>query len=467
MFRKIEELIGQPESERLEFKAAGGGEFNKGRICEYCVGIANVGGGHLLLGVAEKSGRIVGTKAIGNVVKMREFIHGRTEIRVKIREEILSGKRIVVFEIPPRPSGKAYRCDGRYFTRIGQELMKMSDEELKKIHFEGKEPWEQDVALQGCGVEGVLQLLDSREFFGFLERPYPSDSSNVLGELERRDLIQDDGGGRYSILNKGALLLANDLRDFPDLSRKALRVITYGEEGKVGNPTSDTIDYRGYAVGFERMVEGVMERLTRGEIIKGPLRHERKLVPEVVMREILANALVHQDLELAGIRPTVSVYQNRVSITNAGAPIVDPKRIIDYSQSRNEQMMDLMRMFGICEERGSGIDRVIAEVEKFQMPAPDFLGEGNQTEVIVYGARPFSDMSREDKLRSCYQHCVLLYVSSRKMTNKTLRERFALDARQSSMVSQIINAAMEQKLVKRDTDGKESRKYAKYVPFWA
>ena len=185
------------------------------------------------------------------------------------------------------------------------------------------------------------------------------------------------------------------------------------------------------------------------------------------MREILANALVHQDLELAGIRPTVSVYQNRVSITNAGAPIVDPKRIIDYSQSRNEQMMDLMRMFGICEERGSGIDRVIAEVEKFQMPAPDFLGEGNQTEVIVYGARPFSDMSREDKLRSCYQHCVLLYVSSRKMTNKTLRERFALDARQSSMVSQIINAAMEQKLVKRDTDGKESRKYAKYVPFWA
>ena len=316
---RIKELIGQPESEQLEFKEARNSIGNDD-IFKYCVGIANVGGGHLLLGVAENPRRVVGTKAVKDVVKMREMVRERTEIRVKIWEEQFSGGRVVVFEIPSRPQGVAHRYDGRFFTRVGQRLTTIPDEELRKIYLEGKRPWERDVALHGCNVENILQLLDTREFFNFLGRFYPSDSSNVLGELERRDLIQDDGGGRYSILNKGALLLANDLRDFPDLSRKALRIITYRGEGKIGAFTSDTIEYRGYAVGFERLVEGIMERLPRDEIIEAALREERKLVPEVVIREILANALVHQDLTMTGIWPTVSIYRNRVSIKNGGRP---------------------------------------------------------------------------------------------------------------------------------------------------
>ena len=128
------------------------------------------GAGICCWGWLKKSGRIVGTKAIGNVVKMREFIHGRTEIRVKIREEILSGKRIVVFEIPPRPSGKAYRCDGRYFTRIGQELMKMSDEELKKIHFEERNHGNRMSLFRVAVWRVFCSCWIAVNFFGFLER---------------------------------------------------------------------------------------------------------------------------------------------------------------------------------------------------------------------------------------------------------------------------------------------------------
>lgn len=35
-------------------------------------------------------------------------------------------------------------------------------------------------------------------------------------------------------------------------------------------------------------------------------------------------------------------------------------------------------------------------------------------------------MSKTDRVRACYQHCCLMYVSNRRMSNQSLRERFGL-----------------------------------------
>lgn len=210
-----------------------------------------------------------------------------------------------------------------------------------------------------------------------------------------------------------------------------------------------------------------MGQLPQNEVLEDALRVESKLLPEVVIRELLANALIHQDFQETGMSPVVEIYLDRVEISNPGQPIVPVERFIDAYQSRNERLADLMRRFGICEEKSSGIDQVVEAAEIHQLPAPLFLSEYNRTIVVVFGPRSFKKMDRSDRIRACYQHCVLQYVLRRQMSNQTLRERFRLSEGSSNTVSQIITGAIDAGLIKLDPTAASSRKYARYLPVWA
>lgn len=126
-----------------------------------------------------------------------------------------------------------------------------------------------------------------------------------------------------------------------------------------------------------------------------------------------------------------------------------------------------MRRVGICEEKGSGIDRVITTAEIFQLPAPDFRAGHQSTYVTIYGPQKFEAMERDDRIRACYQHCALKYVISERMTNQTLRKRFNLPVSKSAIASQIIAQTIEEEWIKPDEKVGGSRKYARYLPFWA
>src|SRR5207253_1493098 len=130
-------------------------------------------------------------------------------------------------------------------------------------------------------------------------------------------------------------------------------------------------------------------------------------------------------------------------ISNPGIPQIPTDRFIDGCQSRNERFAMTMRKLKICEEKGSGIDRVIQAAEFFQLPAPDFRTGYQSTTTIIFGPKDFEDMGRDDRVRACYQHCVLRYVTSQQMTNQSLRERFNLPESKSAIVSQIIAATAD------------------------
>lgn len=95
--------------------------------------------------------------------------------------------------------------------------------------------------------------------------------------------------------------------------------------------------------------------LPQNEVIEDALRKEVKLLPEIVVRELTANCLIHQDFTLEGMRPMIEVYSNRVEFSNPGEPIVPVDRFIDGYRSRNERLSNLMRRLGICEEKSSGM----------------------------------------------------------------------------------------------------------------
>jgi ATP-dependent DNA helicase RecG len=211
----------------------------------------------------------------------------------------------------------------------------------------------------------------------------------------------------------------------------------------------------------------VMSQLPQNEVVKDALRQEVKLVPEIAIRELIANALIHQDFLLEGASVMVEIYGDRVEISNPGDPIVPAERFIDGYQSRNERLADLMRRMRVCEEKGSGIDKVVQSAEVYQLPAPDFRTSHRRTVAVIFGPREFETMDRADRTRACYQHCALKFVMGERMTNQSLRERFHLSENKSAIVSQVISAAIDSGVIKSDSSVGASRKFARYLPFWA
>ena len=453
------------EHQRLEFKEAKT-QFDNDRLLEYCVAMANEGGGLLILGVSDQPPRaVVGTAAFANPVGMTEKLLNKLGFRVDIEAVAHPDGRVLVFHIPSRPRGSAFHLDGRYLMRSGSSLVAMSEDQLRRIFKEGEPDWLEEPTRSGLDDQEVIELLDTQTYFDLLKLPYPAERAGVIDRLVNERLV-DVGDDGYAIRRLGALLLAKDLDQFPDLARKSVRVIVYTGSSKL-ETRIDRQGQRGYAVGFQGLVRYVMGQLPQNEVIEDALRKEVKLVPEVVVRELAANALIHQDFNIGGASVVAEIYENRVEFSNPGDPVVPVERFIDGYQSRNERLADQMRRMGICEEKSSGIDRVVQAAEFYQLPAPDFRTGYQRTLVIIYGPKPFGQMERDDRVRACYQHCALKWVMSERMTNQSLRERFHLPEAKAAVVSQIISATIEAGFIKPDESVGSSRKFARYLPFWA
>jgi len=453
------------ETQTLEFKEAKS-QYDSDKLFGYCVAIANEGGGHMILGIKNKLPReIVGTTAFPSPIAIAERIFQAVGFRVDIDEVKHPSGRVLVFSIPSRLKGTAYHLEGKYLMRSGESLVPMTEDQLRKIFAEGKPDWLEEYSKTHLSVDEVIQLLDTQTFFDLLKLPYPTDQNGVIDRLTSERLV-DPIGDTYAIRRLAGLLLAKKIADFPDLARKAPRVVVYTGKSKLDTKLDQT-GTTGYAVGFQRLVKFVMSQMPQNEAVQDSLRTEIKLVPEIVIRELVANAMIHQDFSKTGASIVVDIYSNRIDITNPGEPIVPAERFIDGYQSRNERLADFMRRMRICAEKGSGIDKVVAAAELYQLPAPSFLSHGIRTEVTIYGPMKIGAMDRADRIRACYQHCALKYVMSERMTNQSLRQRFGLAESKSAIASQAIAATVDAGLVKLDEKVGTSKKYARYLPFWA
>ncbi len=461
----INRLIAAPrEHERLEFKKASQ-QYDTTELLRYCVGIGNEGGGKFLLGVTDKVPRtVVGTNAFPNLDKIKSHIFDKLSFRVEVDEVSHPDGRVVVFTIPSRPMGTAYSYEGAYLMRVGESLHPMTEDALRRIFEEGHPEFLLRPAMKNTSAEDVVRLLDTQSYFDLMQLPYPATRDAVLARLAQEQLIVQFEG-IWHITNLGALLFAKDLRQFDSLSRKAPRVIVYKGANKL-ETVREQIGVKGYAVGFEGLVGFINSQLPANEVIGQALRTETRMYPEIAIRELVANALVHQDLEDFGSFVMIEIYCDRIEITNPGTPLIPTDRFIDEYKSRNERLTDLMRRFRICEEKSSGIDKVVATAEFFQLPAPDFRTGEQHTSVIIFSHKNFDDMDCRERVRACYQHACLLYVSNQKMTNQSLRERFKLPEHKADLISRIIADTVTDGKIKIDNPESRSRRYAKYVPYW-
>jgi len=375
---------------------------------------------------------------------------------------------VVVLEIPRAPS-RPVQFQGVEFIRVGSYCHKLKDhpqieQELWRIF--DTTPFEELIALERVDADTVLSVLDYPRFFELLGQPLPTDRDKILARLVDDRMIVLNPAGKWDITNLGAILFAKNLDSFRTLARKAVRVIVYEGNGRLKS-IREQVGRKGYASGFSGLIEFVNALLPRNEVIGKALRKEVPMYPELAIRELIPNALIHQDFSVTGSGPMIEIFADRMEITNPGLPLVNIERFLDTPpRSRNEALASFMRRIGICEERGSGVDKVVFQTELYQLPAPIFETAEGSTRAVLFAHRPLRDMDRADRSRACYFHACLRYVERNPMTNSSLRERLGISEPNKSMASRIISDTVRDGLIKPE-DQHQGKKYAKYIPFWS
>ena len=306
--------------------------------------------------------------------------------------------------------------------------------------------WEKAPAATYLSGDRVLDLIDADQCRVLLKESKPRDNNDALTFLRDNKLIIPDVGTNWNITNKCAILFAKRMADFPSLDRRQIRLIQYGNEGRV-NAIKEVPIPAGYALSFEWLVDTVVEMMSREDI--GTLRLKRALVPRPAIREAIANAMIHQDMLVTTSVPMIEVFPDRVEIRNPGAPLIEPSRFINAPpQSRNEDIASLMRRMDICEERGSGIDRIVTSTEENNLLPPDFSRQDATTKVVLFGPQPMSAWTKADLVRACFQHACILSTDGKRATNATLRARLGFDATQAAQVSRIFKDALKDHCIK-------------------
>lgn len=359
--------------------------------------------------------------------------------------------------------------DGTEFIRVGsykKSLNEFKEKERALWRIFDKTPFEFQAAAENLSIERILKLLDYPAYFDLTDQALPEGRDGILAALEAERFITKHENGLWSIANLGAILFAKKLQDFRHLTRKAVRIILYKNNSRV-ETVRELEEGKGYAVAFNHLIEQISTLLPSNEEIGKAFRKEVPMYPELAIRELVANAIIHQDFSLTGTGPMIELFESRMEITNPGAPLVDTQRFLDSPpQSRNEALASFMRRINVCEERGTGVDKVVSLTELYQLPAPMFEQTIQHTKSILFSHKDYKDMDAADRIRACYLHCCLKFVNREAMNNTSLRERFDIDRSSSAMASRVMKQATEAGLI-RIYDDKANRKHWRYVPFWA
>lgn len=475
----VRELCKLPnETEWVEFKV---NDAEPQEIGEYVSALANSAAfsgkafAYILWGVEDSEHKIVGTNfiprstKIGNEELENWLLHQLTpKINFRFFEVMVEGQPTVLLEIE-RASRHPVRFSGQEFVRVGSYKKKLRDfpeKERTLWRIFDRTPFEDGITVERVDDDGVLKLLDYPEYFDLLKRPLPADMASILRRLAEDGLIRRCDGSGWDITNLGAILFAKQLEDFPLLRRKAMRVIQYRGMSRI-TTLREQLGTKGYASGFEGLIGFINGLLPANEVIEKALRKTVPVFPELAVRELVANALIHQDFFASGEGPMVEIFDDRLEISNPGAPLVATERFVDTPpKSRNEALASMMRRVGICEERGSGWDKIVFQTEVYQLPAPLAEATEANTRVVLFAPRPLKRMGRADRIRAVYLHACLRYVNRLYVTNTSLRERFGIEPQNIALASRLLRETVKAGAIVPYDPG-AAPKLMQYLPYWA
>ncbi len=463
------------ESEIIEYKVD---FYDPFKIAKYVSALSNVAAmkdekrAFMFWGIENDTLKVVGSEFNPQEKKVNNesFIAWLSQLtngcEFEFRNVEYEGKNIVVL-IVPAAKWVETKFKGVAYIRVDSTTPALDNYPEKKRLLWSKlvrECFEDEIAISAISPKNIFELLDYSTYYKMLKLKIPDNEEDILHMLESEGCLSREStlSGYYSITNLGAMLLANNIENFKGLKNKAIRVIKYEGINRL-NATVDRTFSKGYATEFFELLEFLKDILPSKEVFDNGVREEISY-PDIILRELIPNMMIHQDFLIKGQQPRIEIFDDRIELLNAGEPLIPINRFLDMAPiSRNEALAKLMHKLRICEERGSGIDRVFQAIETHKMPATVFKSENFSVTAIAYLNKPWESYTKEDKINVCYQHCCYLYYLEQKpMTNQSLRERINLGNKNYALISRVIADARNAKLIKPTAENSK-----KYIPFWA
>lgn len=463
------------ETSWFEFKVD---TFNPETVGKYVSGMANAAmlarkqHAFMIWGIENNTHRIVGTnvrlataKGSGEIDLLFWLSQKlRPKINLSIETINIADKRVEMLVIEPGYQHPV-SFDGQEYIRVGSSLTPLREHTEKQRaiwQITTSYSFEPSTLIPHISADEIFNQFRIKRFLKLFDIEDRSHEA-MINILIQKGLIINNMQGGFEVKALLGLCCAKDINLYPELRYKAPRIIVYKGTSNLDTDHDDE-GQLGYAIGFQGFFDAVLGYIPSREEMSHGLRKKIYDLPEVAIRELIANAIVHQDFTVAGKRPTVEIYKDRVRISNAGIPLIDVERFIDGgTQTRNPEFARLMREAKICEQRGSGVDRAVKAIERAVLPPPLFAVTEGTTSVTIYKKRLFADMTPDERVRACYQHAQIMLEDNEAMNNASLRHRFGLPDKAISQVSNVIRDAQDAGKIKP----LDPNQGAKYVPFYA
>lgn len=367
------------EDEHLEFKEAKN-RFDFEELVKYCCALANEGGGHIVLGVSDKRPRrVVGSKAFEGLQRTKLGLLERLRLRIDAWEIAHSDGRVLVFQVPPRPTGFPIQYNGAYWMRGGESLVPMTAHMLKRI-FDESQP---DFSAEIC-PGATLEDLDPRAIEVFRNR-WTARNRRTVVELGSEQLLVDaDLYVPLRGVTYAALILLSTEKAATRLLGQA-EVIVEHRSDPASIPYQHRQEFRrGFLLFHDELWDLINSRNEVHSLRDGLFRRDIPAFNEDAIREAILNAVCHRDYRLHG---SIFVRQSprRLEVVSPGGfpPDVNPANILFRQSPRNRRLAEALARCGLVERSGQGADRMFkAALEEGKLP-PDFSASSPESVSVV------------------------------------------------------------------------------------
>ncbi len=359
--------LAEPEGARLEFKEAKA-RYDFDKLLQYCVALANEGGGQIILGVSDKRPRrVVGTAAFEEPGRTEAGLHQRLLHRISVEELRLPEGRVLIFHVPSRLPGTAWQIDGRYFKCAGDDLAPLSDTELKTIFAEAGP----DFSAQVCPGATLADLVPAGvATFRTRWAQKSSDARKAawsdVETLANAELLVD-GGVTYAAL----ILFASRAALGRHLAQAEL-VFEY-RSSEASGPAAEREEYReGFFAWHDDLWVRINKRNDRQSYRDGLFVMDVPTFDEAQTREALLNAVAHRDYRLGG-SVFVRQYAQRLEVVSPGGfpPGVTAANVLEQQNPRNRRLADALARTGLIERSGQGMNLMFERAVRQGKPLPD------------------------------------------------------------------------------------------------
>jgi ATP-dependent DNA helicase RecG len=375
---ELERWLSAGEDEHVEFKAATQ-SFPFDKSIDYCVAIANEGGGKLILGVTDdRPRRVVGSNVVIDAMRL----YDKLKLRVRIEEIAHPDGRVVVLHIPGRPAGVPLHNDGRYLMRVGESLVPMSPDEMKSIFDELQADFSAEPA-----STATLHDLSADAIERFRAAWLRKSGNQSLEQFETEHLLSDAGLLANGRVTNAALILLGTPKSVGRFLPHAETVFEW-RDSETRIDFQDRREFRtGLFLFLDELWSLVNLRNTRQSFREGLFARDIPTFNEDAVREAILNAVAHRDY-----RSQTSVFVRQspatIEIESPGGfpPGVTLENILFRQVPRNRRLSETLAKVGLVERSGQGIDRMFATSIREGKEPPDFKGsDAHRVSVVLRG----------------------------------------------------------------------------------